>query len=94
MRHPFQSARRGVGATLLVASGLLLNSAGALLADEGFWSCESAPGAVLCSETEACSGWLWGRICTTKYKYYVWRESPPPPPPDCLSCHPSDWLDD
>ena len=28
------------------------------------------PGDILCSETEACVGWFWGRICTTTYDYY------------------------
>lgn len=31
----------------------------------------------LCSETQACAGWFWGRVCTTTYKYYV----------TCAYCH-------
>lgn len=56
-----------------IALAVLSTSSSQLSAEE----CGGA-GDILCSETEACAGWFWGRVCTTTYDYYQ---------PSCFHCH-------
>lgn len=52
---------------------------GALLATpaEPLQASDCGGNGKLCSETEACVGWLWAKVCTTTYEYVS----------NCTQCH-------